>query len=126
MTRYILAWFPILALAIANGALRQLTFGKRMSELRAHQLSTVIGSAILGVFMWFVIYSWPPNSPIQAVSIGVIWVVLTIVFEFGMGRFLMHRPWKQLLHDYDLAAGRVWPLLLIWIGLAPYIFYNLQ
>lgn len=125
MTRYILAWFPMLALAIANGALRQLTFGKRMSELRAHQLSTAIGSTILGVFIWFVIRLWPPTSSQQAVSTGVIWVALTVAFEFGMGRFLIHKPWKQLLHDYDLAAGRVWTLFLIWIGLAPYLFYIL-
>ncbi len=48
MTRYALAWFPILAFANANGALRQLTFGKHLPELRAHQLSTAIGSTILG------------------------------------------------------------------------------
>ena len=125
MTRYILAWFPMLALAIANGALRQLTFGKHLPELRAHQLSTAIGSTILGIFIWFVIQSWPPTSSSQAVSIGLIWVALTVAFEFAMGRFLMHRPWQQLFHDYDLAAGRVWSLLLLWIGLAPYLFYIL-
>lgn len=124
MTRYILAWFPMLALAIANGALRQLTFGKHMSELRAHQLSTAIGSVILGTFIWFVIHLWPPASSGQAVSIGLTWVALTVLFEFAMGRFIMHRPWQQLFHDYDLVAGRVWSLLLLWIGLAPYIFYK--
>jgi len=126
MTRYVLAWFPMLALAVANGALRQLTFGKRMSELRAHQLSTGIGSFILGGFIWFVIQSWPPASSSQAVSIGLIWVALTVAFEFAMGRFLRHRPWQQLLQDYDLAAGRVWSLLLLWIGLAPYLFFRLR
>lgn len=116
----------MLVLAVANGALRQLTFGKHMSELHAHQLSTAIGSVILGSFIWFVIQFWPPASSSQAVYIGLIWVLLTVVFEFAMGRFIMHRPWRQLFHDYDLAAGRVWTLLLIWIGLAPYIFYRLR
>ena len=124
MTRYVLAWFPMLALAIANGALRQLTFGKHMPELRAHQMSTAIGSILLGIFIWFVIQSWPPASSGQAVSIGLLWVALTVAFEFAMGRLLMHRPWRQLFHDYDLAAGRVWSLLLLWIGLVPYIFYK--
>lgn len=125
MTRYILAWFPMLALAIANGALRQLTFGKHMPELRAHQLSTAIGCTILGIFIWFVIQFWPPASSSQAVFVGLTWVALTVAFEFAMGRFIMHRPWQQLFHDYDLAAGRVWTLLLLWIGIAPYIFYSL-
>lgn len=126
MTRYILAWFPMLALAIANGAIRQLTFGKHMPELRAHQLSTLIGSFIMGVFIWFVIRFWPPASSRQAVTIGLVWVSLTVVFEFAMGRLLMHRPWLVLFQDYNLAAGRVWVLFLIWLALAPYLFYRLR
>lgn len=97
-----------------------------MPELLAHQMSTATGSVILGVFIWFVIRLWPPVSSSQAGSIGLIWVALTVTFEFGMGGFIMHRPWTHLLHDYNLAAGRVWPLLLVWIGLAPFIFYRLR
>ena len=126
MTRYIMAWFPMLALAIANGALRQLTFGKHMSELRAHQLSTAIGSVIMGLFIWLVVRIWPPSSSRRAFFIGVVWVSLTIVFEFAMGRIIMHRPWQQLFQDYNLAAGRVWLLFLIWLALAPCVFYRLR
>lgn len=112
MTRYILAWYTMLALAIANGGFRQITFGKHMPELRAHQLLTAIGSVIMGIFIWFVVQFWPPTSSSQAVSIGLVWVVLTVAFEFGMGRFLMHCPWRQLFGDYKLAVGRVWPYCL--------------
>lgn len=48
-------WVPMLFIAIANGALRQFTFGRVMPELRAHQLSTIIGSVLIGSFIWFVI-----------------------------------------------------------------------
>jgi hypothetical protein len=116
----------MLALAIANGALRQLTFGKRMPELQAHQLSTAIGSVIMGLFIWFIVRLWPPSSSQQAFSIGLIWVSLTVAFEFAMGRFIMHRPWRQLIHDYDLAAGRVWSLFLFWLALAPDVFFRLR
>ncbi len=126
MTRYLLAWIPMLAIVIANGALRQLTFGKHMSELRAHQLSTVIGSIIIGVFIWFVIWIWPPPSSGQTISIGFTWVSFTIAFEFAMGRFMMHRSWLLLFQDYNLAAGRVWVLFLVWLGLAPYIFLKFR
>ncbi len=62
LLRYVIAWVPMLLIAIANGALRQLTFGKVMSELRAHQLSTVIGSVLIGLFIWAVVRLWPPAS----------------------------------------------------------------
>ena len=62
MIRYVIAWIPMLVIAIANGALRQLTFGKTLPELRAHQLSTVIGAILIGFFIWTVFRFWPPAS----------------------------------------------------------------
>jgi hypothetical protein len=125
LIRYVAAWVPMLLIAIANGALRQLTFGKVMPELRAHQLSTAIGSVLIGLFIWVVVNLWPLTSARQALSIGLVWSALTVAFEFIFGHFVMHRPWNQLFHDYDLVHGRVWTLFLIWLTLAPYIFFRL-
>ncbi len=121
-----LAWFPMLVLAVANGALRQMTFAKVMPELRAHQLSTLIGSVLIGFFIWFVIRTWPPSSSGQALLIGLIWLVLTVAFEFFMGLVLAHRPLSHVLHDYNLMSGRVWVLFLIWLTVAPWIFFRLR
>jgi hypothetical protein len=124
LIRYVAAWVPMLLIAIANGALRQLTFGKVMPELRAHQLSTAIGSVLVGLFIWTVVRLWPPASARQAFSIGLVWLALTVAFEFIFGHFVMHRPWNQLFHDYDPIEGRVWTLFLIWLTLAPCIFFR--
>jgi hypothetical protein len=123
LLRYVLAWFALLVVAVANGALRQFTFGRRMSELRAHQLSTLTGSVLVGIVVWAVIRAWPPSSSGQALLVGLIWLVLTVAFEFFMGLVLARRPLSQVLHDYNLAAGRVWVLFLIWLTLAPWVFY---
>src|SRR3972149_7564380 len=110
LIRYVIAWVPMLFIAIANGALRQFTFGRVMSDLHAHQLSTVIGSILIGLFIYAIIRIWPPTSSKQAVVIGSVWLLLTVIFEFAFGRWGMHRTWDQLLNDYNLAAGRVWVL----------------
>ena len=123
MSRYILAWFAMLAIAIANGALRQFTFAEAMPELRAHQLSTLIGSVLMGVFMRFVVRRWPPPSRRYALMIGAVWLLLTVAFEFFMGLVLAGRPLAVVLQDYNLLAGRVWVLFLLWILLAPWLFY---
>lgn len=125
MIRYILAWVPMLMIAVANGAIRQATFAKSMTELRAHQLSTLTGSVLIGLFIWFVIRAWPPASGDQALLIGFIWLLLTTVFEFFMGLALARRPVSQVLHDYNLLAGRVWVIFLIWLALAPWVFFRL-
>jgi hypothetical protein len=109
-------------IAIANGALRQLTYGKVMPELRAHQLSTAIGSVLIGLFVYAVIRIWPPSTAKQALAIGLIWLSLTVIFEFVFGRLVMRRSWALLLNDYNLVAGRVWVLFLAWLALSPYVF----
>lgn len=126
MLRYVLAWFPMLAIAVANGALRQTIFAKHMPELRAHQLSTLLGAVLIGVFIWFIIGAWPPSSGRQAWQIGLVWLVLTVAFEFFMGLVLAHRPLAQVLRDYDLLAGRVWLLFLVWLTVAPWVFHRLR
>ena len=51
LIHYILAWIPMLFIATGNGILRQSVFAKKMSELRAHQLSTATGSVLIGLFI---------------------------------------------------------------------------
>jgi uncharacterized membrane protein len=126
MIRYLIAWVAMLVIAFANGALRQLTFGKVMPELHAHQLSTAIGSVAMGLFIWAVIRMWPLASGSEALKIGFLWLVLTVAFEFGFGRFVSHRAWSELFRDYNLLAGRVWVLFLVWLTLAPYVFFRLR
>jgi len=126
MLPYFLMWFAMLAVAIGNGALREVTFGRSMPELRAHQLSTAIGAVAMGVLMWFIIVKWPPTSERAALGIGVLWVSLTVAFVFFLGIVLRKRPWAEVIGAYDLRRGRVWVLILLWITLAPWLFYSFQ
>lgn len=126
MTKYVLAWIPMLVIAVANGALRQLIFSKVMSEPHAHQLSTLIGSVIMGVYIWLVVDIWPPSSGLHALIVGFIWLGLTVSFEFFMGSVLQNRPLTLLLDQYNLLAGRVWVLFLVWVTIAPWLFFRLQ
>jgi hypothetical protein len=121
--RYLLAWIPMVAIALANGALRQATFGKVLSEKRAHQVSTLIGSALITVFIWALFHRWPLSSAWQASSVGLTWLILTVLFEFGFGR-LIGRSWPEMLRDYNLGKGRMWGLFLCWLTIAPYVFFR--
>ena len=39
-------------IAILHGALREIWYAKSLSELRAHQLSTLMGTTLLAVYIW--------------------------------------------------------------------------
>jgi hypothetical protein len=126
MSRYILAWIPMVFIAIANGVLRQAWYGKHLGELYAHQLSSLIGALLFGAYIWMIVRYWKPVSARQAMIIGLVWLGLTVAFEFLFGHFVMGHSWTRLLQDYNLLAGRVWSLLLVWVAVAPYFFYRLQ
>jgi hypothetical protein len=126
MWKYILAWAPMVLIAIVNAALRENVIAKRLSELQAHQVSTATGVLLFGIYIWVITRIWRPESSGQAFAIGLIWLGLTIAFEFLFGHFVMGHPWSRLFHDYNVFAGRVWGIILIWVMLAPYAFYRLQ
>jgi hypothetical protein len=116
----------MLAIAVANGGLRQATFAKIMPELRAHQLSTLAGSVLIGGFIWLVVRVWPPSSSRVAIAIGFVWLAMTAAFETFMGLVLMRLSPAQVLANYNLLAGRVWVLFLVWLVIAPWLFFRLR
>jgi hypothetical protein len=124
--RYTFTWLILLADAIINGALREAVYKKHLGELPAHQVSTLTGIILFGVIIWALSRSWPLPSAKQALTAGFIWLVLTIAFEFLFGHFVAGHSWSKLFDDYNILAGRVWPLILIWIAIAPYVFYRLK
>jgi len=124
LIRYLLCWFLLAIVAIANGILRQATYGKHLSELAAHQVSTATGILFTGLVVWVISRFWPIESAAQAWLIGACWLVATIAFEFGFGHFVAGHSWGRLMADYNLLDGRVWSLFLVWITLMPYLFYR--
>jgi hypothetical protein len=126
MGKYILMWVPMVLIAFGNALVREGWYGKHLSELRAHQISTATCVLLFGVYIWVLVRTWQPDSPRQAFAVGLAWLGLTVAFEFLFGHFVAGHPWGRLFHDYNIFAGRVWILVLIWIAVAPYLFYRLQ
>jgi hypothetical protein len=122
--RYLLFWFLLAIVAVANGVLREATYGKRVSELSAHQISTGTGILFTGLLVWGLNRFWPIESPRQAWIIGACWLLATLAFEFGFGHLVAGHPWSKLLADYNIFNGRVWLLFLVWIAVMPYVFYK--
>jgi len=122
---HILWWFAFPFIAIFNATLRELIYKKPLGDLAAHQISTLTGIIIFAIVFYFIFKKWKIELPKHAVFVGLIWLVLTILFEFGFGHYVMGNSWEKLFHDYNLAEGRVWSLFLVWVTIAPYIFYRI-
>ncbi|HEX5001710.1 MAG TPA: hypothetical protein VFW78_04380 [Bacteroidia bacterium] len=120
--KYLLYWLPMIAIAFANAMLRELVFIKHFNELRAHQLSTITLIILCSLYVWFVFPLLSIQNVKQALLIGFVWMLLTIMFEFSLGR-LTNKSWEYLFRDYNLFAGHIWLLFLFSLFLLPYLFY---
>lgn len=123
---YILAWVPMIFIAIFNATIREVVYKKYLGELLAHQISTATGVVLFGFYFWFITHLWSLESASQAILIGAIWLGLTVAFEFIFGHYVMKNSWEKLFYDYNIFAGRIWIVVLIWIAIAPFVFYRLE
>jgi hypothetical protein len=124
--KYALAWIPMVFIAILNGAFREIVFAKRLSELPAHQLSCLTGILLFGAYTWLISLKWPLQSTKQAMTVGFVWLILTVAFEFTFGHYVAHHSWAKLFQDYNILAGRLWVLVLLSVALLPTIVFSLR
>ena len=121
---YLIAWLGLVVLAIINGVLRNNVYGPTMSELQAHQISSITAIILFGAATWLLHQRWPIQSDSQSWTIGITWLLMTVIFEFLFGHYVMGHSWSHLLADYNLLAGRVWSLVLLWTIISPYVIYT--
>jgi len=122
--RYLLVWLLLAVVAIANGIIRQATYGRLLPDLAAHQLSTLTAVLAAWAVVWLAHRAWPIGSAAQARAIGAVWLIMTVLFEFGFGHYVADHSWARLLADYNLLEGRVWLLFLAWITVLPGVVYR--
>ncbi len=122
--RAILIWLALLAVAIANGGLRETVLVPWLGRALAQAASTLMLSGLIAVIAWFAVPWIAPRGVEEAWAVGVGWVALTLAFEFLGGHFLFGKSWTELTVDYNLLAGRIWVLVLVVTLLAPVIAFT--
>lgn len=115
---WLAAWLGGAAIGVANGAARELTYGRGLSEPVANRISALTGTAAFFVYFDALQRRRPLRSRGQALLVGGAWTGLTVGFEFGLGR-ARGKEWHELTAEYDLSRGRLWPLVLLALAVGP-------
>jgi hypothetical protein len=119
LVRAAVVWLLLLFLAILNVTVRETVLNPQLGPEAGHILSTVLLSGLIVLVAWVAVPWIGPETSRLAFAVGVLWLGLTLAFEFGAGHWLFRRSWAELLADYNLASGRIWPLVLVATLLAP-------
>jgi len=120
--RAILAWLLFIPIVFMNAAVRELVYKPFIGELPAHQVSMVTGSVAFILLAYFLLRHCIYNTPNdKLLLIGLMWLALTIVFDFGLGIFVTGASWSEMLNDYNIGQGRIWIFFLVIILITPFI-----
>ncbi len=116
-------WFIFVMVAILNGALRDSFLAPKVGEYAGHVISTVILICVILVVTYLFISNLKiAYTKTDLLLIGAFWLILTILFEFIFGHYVMGNSWSTLFADYNILRGRVWSLVLLTTFIAPLLF----
>ena len=113
-------WASILALAVANGLLREAVLVPWLGTPAGLVLSGLLLSTLI-IGVTYLCLPWLQISrPVQLCAVGLGWLALTLAFEFSFGLW-QGMSWPELLQAYTFKDGNIWPIVLAVTALAPYI-----
>ena len=112
-------WLLILACAVLNGLIREAVLVPRLGTPAALVVSGLLLATCIVIVALVLVPRLGPLTLRQRLGIGLFWLALTLIFEFGFGRFVQQRSWAELLEAYTFRDGSLWPLVLLVTLLAP-------
>jgi hypothetical protein len=116
-----LAWLVLAVVMFVNGAVRAVVLQPRLGEHLARQVATGTGVLIVFAIAWAFVRRLESPSSAELLKVGVLWLALTLAFEFGMGLAAGAR-WETMLADYDILRGRLWSLIPVSALIAPWFW----
>ncbi len=120
-------WFVFLVIAFGVGAVREGVMRPRIGEPKAHVIGTLIAVALMMLVIYaFIQRVYGSCSMTDLILIGVLWLVMTVAFEFGFFHFVIGKLLEALLADYNVLRGRIWVLVLATVLLGPIIVGTLM
>jgi hypothetical protein len=122
----ILFWLPMPVIAILNAAIREKILSGFLDELKSHQLSTFLLIIWMSIYCWLVFPYLHIGMKIDAWTTGLIWLTMTVLFEFLAGRYVFNNSWKRLFADYNITSGRLWAVFLVYLAVLPYLIYLIR
>lgn len=121
MLRLLGTWLLLAVLMPVNGAIREFGFKRLMPAAVAEPLSVATGIAIILVTTKLLFRIPADASPRQPVLHAVILVGLTVAYEFGIG-FAGGKSMAEMLENYAIWKGRLWPLVLLALAATPWLW----
>jgi hypothetical protein len=112
-------WLLIILAESVHGTIRTLLVEPMIGGHRARQISVFTGALIFFLITLLTVRWIGVRHVAGLLSIGALWVFLTVAFEIALGKFVMGLSNERLLSDYDISSGGLMPVGLFILLLTP-------
>lgn len=123
--RSLAVWCVIILTEIIHGILRSLFLVPYTGDFKARQLGVLIGSFLIMLITFLFIKWMKVLTNFQLILIGFFWAILTLLFEFTLGRLLGY-SWNRILEDYNLSKGGLMLFGILTLIIAPLLCSKLR
>lgn len=117
--RAVAAWLLILRLAMLNGVVREVLLVPALGGPIALVTSGLLLSCCILIVAVALARWLGLLTTKRCLSVGTIWLTLTLLFEFGFERLVQRRSWADLLAAYRFEDGNIWPVVLVVTFVSP-------
>jgi len=115
-------WVILAVIAVANGTFGKFVVSRWLGDYGSHVYKSIV--VIVAVFAagWFYARQTQGSGWVgAALGAGLLWLGMTVTFEFIAGHYLFGNPWESLFKDYRIWKGRLWSLVLLSDLAAPFL-----
>ena len=126
LIRAFFVWLVIIASETVHGILRGVLLVPIVGDLPARQIGVLIGSLLIFAVAYSFIRWMAAGTTLRLVAVGLLWAVLTVLFETGLGRLVLGLPWKRIAEDYDVTRGGFLGPGLLFMAAAPQLAATLR
>lgn len=122
LRRLLAVWLLLAVIMTANGLFRELALVPTIDRAPADIVSAMIGiGLILGVTGLF--FGPLIGAPVARLArVALLLVGLTVAFELVVGHYVDGKSWSELAANYAIWQGRLWPVVLLSLGVSPFLW----
>ena len=126
LVRGVAVWCCIILVEVCHGIARTMLLEPVVGDFRARQIAVFTGSLLILVVAALCIRWIRPARAGDAVTVGFVWLILTVAFELAFGRYIVHATWSRIASDYDLLNGGLLAIGLVVLTAAPLVAAKLR
>ena len=112
-------WLIIIVAESIHGTIRQVFLAPVVGDFTARRIAVFSGMILIFLITYFFVRWINAPSVKSLFAIGLIWVILTVLFEFGLGVFIFNYSRQRMFEDYDLSHGGLMGFGLLFMFFAP-------